>query len=99
MDALEEKVIRPCIPGRRPREKPVKYDQRKYKRRTRIEIIFGRLKEWRRIATRYDRCPTVFFSATCLAATVMFWLCVLNPGLQRNVIKKRYRLPHGFIDM
>ncbi|BAU38479.1 transposase [Acetobacter pasteurianus NBRC 101655] len=73
-DALEEKGIRPCIPGRRSRGKPVKYDKRKYKRRNRIEIMFGRLKDWRRVATRYDRCPTVFFSAICLAATVIFWL-------------------------
>ncbi|WP_241503296.1 IS5 family transposase [Komagataeibacter melaceti] len=73
-DALEEKGIKPCIPGRKSRGKPIKYDRRKYKRRSRIEIMFGRLKDWRRVATRYDRCPTVFFSAICLAATVMFWL-------------------------
>ncbi|MFT9375979.1 MAG: IS5/IS1182 family transposase, partial [Komagataeibacter saccharivorans] len=30
-------------------------------RRNRIEIMFGRLKDWRRVATRYDRCPTVIF--------------------------------------
>jgi len=71
-DALKEKGIRPCIPGRRSRGKPVKYDKRKYKRRNIIEIMFGRLKDWRLLATRYDRCPTVFFSAICLAATVMF---------------------------
>ncbi|TNH37454.1 IS5/IS1182 family transposase, partial [Paracoccus haeundaensis] len=29
---------------------------------------------WRRVATRYDRCPKVFLSAVALAATVMFWL-------------------------
>ena len=39
-----------------------------------IEIMFGRLKDWRRVATRYDRCPTVYFSALALAATVLFWL-------------------------
>jgi transposase len=39
-----------------------------------IEIMFGRLKDWRRIATRYDRCPRVFLSAIALAATVIFWL-------------------------
>jgi transposase len=50
------------------------YDKRRYKRRNRIEIMFGRLKDWRRVATRYDRCPTVFFSALALAATVLFWL-------------------------
>ncbi|MBD3836013.1 MAG: IS5/IS1182 family transposase, partial [Brevundimonas sp.] len=27
-----------------------------------------------RVATRYDRCPTVFLSAIALAATVLFWL-------------------------
>ncbi|WP_264788808.1 transposase, partial [Gluconobacter kanchanaburiensis] len=72
-DALEEKGIKPRIPGRKSRRKPVKYDKRKYKRRNRIEIMFGRLKDWRRVATRYNRCPTVFFSAICLAATVIFW--------------------------
>jgi transposase len=73
-DALKDKGIRACIPGRKSRDKPVQYDKRRYKRRNRIEIMFGRLKDWRRIATRYDRCPTVFLSAVALAATVIFWL-------------------------
>ena len=73
-DALQEKGITPCIPGRKIRNKTVKYDKRRYKRRNRIEIMFGRLKEWRRVATRYDRCPKAFFSAVVLAATVIFWL-------------------------
>ena len=53
---------------------PSKYDERRYRRRNRIEIMFGRLKDWRRVTTRYDRCPTAFFSAIALAATVIFWL-------------------------
>ena len=73
-DALEEKGITPCIPGRKSRTKAVKYDKRRYKSRNRIEIMFGRLKDWRRVATRYDRCPTVFLPAVALAATVLFWL-------------------------
>ncbi|MFC3314883.1 IS5 family transposase [Falsigemmobacter intermedius] len=68
--ALENKGITPCIPGRKSREKPVKYDRR----RSRIEMMFGRLKDWRRVATRYDRCPKVFLNAIILAATVLFWL-------------------------
>jgi transposase len=48
--------------------------KRRYKRRNRIEIMFGRLKEWRRVATRYDRCSKVFLSAVALAATVLVWL-------------------------
>ncbi|MFK3889833.1 IS5 family transposase [Sphingomonas sp. NPDC079357] len=73
-DALQAKGIQPCIPGRRSRNVPVRYDKRRYRRRSRIEIMFGRLKDWRRVATRYDRCPTAFFSAVALAATVIFWL-------------------------
>ena len=73
-DALQEKGIKPWIPGRKSRLKPIKYDKRRYRSRNRIEIMFGRLKDWRRVATRYDRCPTVFFSAIALAATVIFWL-------------------------
>ena len=40
----------------------------------RIERMFGRLRDWRRIATRYDRCAHTFMSAICIAATVIFWL-------------------------
>ena len=36
--------------------------------------MFGRLKDWRRVATRYYRCAKVFLSAVALAATVIFWL-------------------------
>lgn len=73
-EALQDKGIRACIPGRKQRNTPVKYDKRRYKHRNRIEIMFGRLKDWRRVATRYDRCPKAFFSAIALAALVIFWL-------------------------
>lgn len=73
-EALQDKGIRACIPGRKQRKTTVRYDKRRYRRRNRIEIMFGRLKDWRRVATRYDRCPKVFLSAIALAATVMFWL-------------------------
>ncbi len=66
--------MKPCIPGRKSRGKTVEYDKRRSKRRNRIEIMFGRLKDWCRGATRYDRCPKVFLSAIALAATVLFWL-------------------------
>jgi len=73
-EALKTKGIRSCIPGRTSRKTAVKYDKRRYKRRNRIGITFGRLKDWRRVATRYDRCPETFVSAIMLAATVLFWL-------------------------
>ena len=73
-DALQAKGIAPCIPGRKSRIIPVEYDKRRYRRRSRIEIVFVRPEDWRRVATRYDRCPTVFFSAIALVDTVIFWL-------------------------
>ena len=69
-DALKDKGIRACILGRKQRKKTVKY----VKRRNRIEILLGRLKDWRRVATRYDRCPKVFLLAIALAALVIYWL-------------------------
>ena len=73
-EGLKEKGMKPYTLSRKSRGKPVKHDKRHYKRRNRIEIMVGRLKDWRRIATRYDRCPKVFLSAGALAATFMFWL-------------------------
>jgi len=58
----------------RQRKATIKYEKRRYERRNRIEIMFGRLKDWRRVATRYDRCPKVFLSAIALAAVVIYWL-------------------------
>ena len=71
-EPLKDKGISACIPGRRQRKIPVKYDKRRYKQRNRIEIIIGRLKDWRRLATRYDRCPKVSLSAIALAAVVIY---------------------------
>lgn len=73
-DSLQAKGIWPCIPGRRSRNEPVRHDKRRYRPRGRIAIMFGRLTDWRRLATRYDRCPTVFFFAIALPATVISWL-------------------------
>ena len=48
-------------------------DKRRDTRGNRIEIMFDRLKDRRRVATRYDRCPRVFLSAIALAALVIYW--------------------------
>ena len=72
--ALLEKGIAPCIPSRKTRKIPVEYDKDLYKQRHKIENMFGRIKDWRRIAMRYDRCAHTFFSAICIAAVVIFYL-------------------------
>ena len=45
-----------------------------YRNRNAIERMFGRLKDFRRIATRYDRLADNFLAAVCLVATVSYWL-------------------------
>jgi len=73
-NTLKERKIDPCIPPRRKRVEPVDRDPELYRKRHRIENFFARLKDWRRVAMRYDRCPEVFLSACLLAAIVMFRL-------------------------
>ena len=72
--ALSELKISPCIPRRKNRKAPTPYDAKIYQQRNLVERMFGRLKDWRRIATRYNRCAHTFMSAICIAAAVIFWL-------------------------
>ena len=72
--ALTARGIEACIPSSKSRKLPFAYDKALYRQRHRIENMFGRLKDWRRIATRYDRCPDLFLSACAFAAVILFWL-------------------------
>jgi len=72
--ALKERKTEPCIPPTKSRKTPIVYDKALYRRRHKIENLFAKLKDWRRIATRYDRCAHTFFSAVCIAAAVTFYL-------------------------
>jgi len=73
-DGLLEKGITPCIPPKKNRKSQIAYDETLYKQRHKVENMFGKLKDWRRISTRYDRCAHTFFSAICIAAFVIFWI-------------------------
>ena len=73
-EARTERGIVACIPARRGRRNPAEHNANLYHKRHRIENLFARLKDWRRITTRYDRCGELFLSAICIAATVIFWL-------------------------
>ena len=72
--ALVSKGITPCIPPKKNRKIQHFYCKTLYKQRHRIENMFGRIKDWRRIAMRYDRCAHAFFSAICITATMCFYL-------------------------
>ena len=71
-EALGARGITPCIPPRARRRHPATYCKTSYQQRHKIESLFASLKDWRRIATRYDRCAHAFFSAICIAAVVIF---------------------------
>ena len=72
--ALAERGITACIPSKSNRKAPIEHDRILYRQRHRIENMFGKIKDWRRIHTRYDRCAHTFMSAICIAAVVIFWL-------------------------
>lgn len=72
--ALAERGFAPCIPSTRSRKQPIPYDEALYRQRHWIENMFAKLKDWRRVAMRYDRCAHTFFSAICIAAAVSFYL-------------------------
>lgn len=58
---LKCRGITPCIPPVKGRRVALPYDKLLYRQRHRIENAFSRLKDWRRVATRYDRCAHTFF--------------------------------------
>ncbi len=68
---LRGKGITPVIPGKRGRKRRIRHDKQRYRERWRIEATFNRLKDFRRIATRYDKLARNYASA--LAAIVTFW--------------------------
>ena len=64
----------PVIPGRANRKRQIAYDKARYRERHRIENAFCRLKDFRHVATRYDKLAANFLSIVALATLVTFWL-------------------------
>lgn len=70
---LTERGTLPVIPNNPTRKRPHPFNPRLYRERNLIERMFCRLKDWRRIATRYDKLAAVFTASVHLAAIVMWW--------------------------
>jgi transposase len=70
---LDARGIDAVIPSTRSRTKPYPLDRQAYKRRNVTERMFGHLKNWRRIATRYDRLARNYLAALALVAVVTAW--------------------------
>ncbi|MFQ5766344.1 MAG: IS5 family transposase, partial [Rhodospirillales bacterium] len=80
---LMERGTRPVIPNNPTRKRFHPFDAEAYKQRNLIERMFCRLKDFRRIATRYDKLAANFAAAVYLAATVCYGLWVHTLGLKR----------------
>ena len=70
---LAEQRADAVIPSTTSRKRPIPYDRQAYRERNLIDPMFGRLKDWRRIATRYDKLAQNYLAAIHLAAIVMWW--------------------------
>jgi transposase len=76
-DALVEDIKRigaePIIPPRRNRNAPRTWDKDRYRARHLVENLFARLKQFRRLATRYDKLAR-HFAAFVVIASLFVWL-------------------------
>jgi transposase len=73
-EELNERGTKPIIPNKSNRKQPFSFSKRLYKLRWRIESAFNRLKDFRRIATRYDRLARNYLASVCLAAALVWWI-------------------------
>ena len=71
---LAAKGIEAVIPSIRRRKPLIPYDETAYRERNLIERMFGRLKDFRRVATRYDKLARNFLATALLAAIAIWWL-------------------------
>lgn len=70
---LLERGTTPLIPNNPTRKRFHPFDEDAYRIRNLIERMFCRLKDWRRIATRYDKLAANFAAAVALAAAIIWW--------------------------
>lgn len=71
--AIAEQGAETVIPTTTSRRAPIPYDRIAYRARNLVERLWCRLKDWRRIATRYDKLAANYLSGALIAATVTFW--------------------------
>lgn len=64
--AREQGMV-PVVPPNAQRRRPWEYDRQLYRRRNCVERLFRRLKEWRRVFTRYDKLDAMFAAFITIA--------------------------------
>ena len=88
---MDERGTKPVIPNRCNRKKPFSFSKRLYKLRWRIENAFNRLKDFRRVATRYDKLARNYLASVCLAAAPVWWL---SKPTRVQLIRSEMPYPH-----
>ena len=71
---IEDMGAAPNIPPKANRRWKNCFSPTLYRDRNAIERMFGRIKDYRRIATRYDKLARNFLAAVCIVATICYWL-------------------------
>jgi len=71
---LAQQGIEAVIPSIARRNPLIPYDRQAYRQRNLIERMFSRLKDFRRIATRYDKLASNFLAGILIAAAIVWWL-------------------------
>ena len=71
---LTERGTTPVIPSKSNRKVQIAHDRQIYRQRNVVERMFCRFKDWRRVATRYDRNIKTFMATIAIAAFVTWWL-------------------------
>ena len=69
--ARADRKIEACIQSKSNRKIQIPRDRALYRKRHKIENMFGKLKDWRRI---HIRCAHTFMSGIAIAAIVIFWI-------------------------
>lgn len=72
-DTLKQRGTKPVIPNKSNRSKPFPFSKKTYKLRWRVEAAFNRLKDFRRIATRYDKLAQNYLASVYLVAAIVWW--------------------------
>jgi transposase len=70
---LRRRGIGAVIPTLSTQRRNPRFDRAAYRQRNQVERLIGRLKQWRRIATRYDKLAEVYHAFLVLAA-ILIWL-------------------------
>jgi transposase len=73
-DDLDQRGTKPVIPNRCNRKQPFSFSKRLWQLHWLIESAFNRLKDFRRIATRYDRLARNYLASVCIAAALVWWI-------------------------